>query len=456
MKETILSNGNVKQGFVQNSTGHNQRTKTEEVIVINGDNKDVNGKDLHVLEDDNRQVKANSSFLHTVLNMAGIIIGLGQLSIPYALQNGGWASAFLLVGFGMLCTYTAHLLGKCLKRNENARHYSDIGYHAFGNKGRTLTSTFIYLMVFMALVSYTISLCDNLNRIFAEKHLQIPWLHLSTSQLLTVSAVLIALPSLWVRDLSTVSLLSTAGIFMTLLIFSTVVYTAIFSGAKSNRGIAVLRLHNIPAISGLYVYCFNSHFVFPNIYKSMKDPSKFTKASIVSFALVTILYTSMAFMGAKLFGPEVKSQVTLSMPKHLIATKIALWATVLTPMTKYAIQFAPVAMKLDHKLPSTISYRARFLLRGAIGSLLLLCVLVLALLVPFFQHVLGLAGSLISMSLSIIFPCSFYTKIFWSQISKPQLVLNVVIITFGVILGAFGTVQSSKSLVQSLERRHAQ
>ncbi|CAL0332577.1 unnamed protein product [Lupinus luteus] len=85
----------------------------------------------------------------------------------------------------------------------------------------------------------------------------------------------------------------------------------------------------------------------------MKDPSKFTKVSIANFTVVTTLYTTMGFMGAKMFGNDVNSQITLSMPPKKLVTKIALWATVLTPMTKYALEFAPFAIQLEHKLPSS-------------------------------------------------------------------------------------------------------
>ncbi|GAB4844016.1 hypothetical protein Ancab_013980 [Ancistrocladus abbreviatus] len=73
-------------------------------------------------------LKANSSFFHSVINMIGMLIGLGQLSIPYALENGGWASAFLLVGLGIICAYSTHLLGKCLDKNPKLRSYTDIGH----------------------------------------------------------------------------------------------------------------------------------------------------------------------------------------------------------------------------------------------------------------------------------------------------------------------------------------
>ncbi|KAI4344867.1 hypothetical protein L6164_012054 [Bauhinia variegata] len=370
---------------------------------------------------------ANSTFLHAVINMVGMLIGLGQLSTPYAVQNGGWASSFLLIGLGVMCAYSSHLLGKCLERNPNLRSYVDIGHQAFGKKGSILAATFIYMEIFMALVSYTISLHDNLISVFLETHLNLHWAKLSTSQILTTVAMLIAVPSLWLRDLSSISFLSTCA----------------------NHKIPVLQLHNIPSISGLYVFSLAGHIVFPDLYKAMKDPSKFTKVSIVSFTLVTILYTTLGFMGAKMFGSEVNPQITLSLPPKSIVSKIALWATVLTPMTKYALEFAPFAIQLEHKLPSSMSVRTKMIIRGSVGSFLLLVILVLALSVPYFQYVLSLTGSLVSIAICLILPCGFYTKIFWGHMPKTLLVLNLSLIGLGLFFGVIGTISSSKLLVKN-------
>lgn len=210
---------------------------------------------------------------------------MGQLSTPYAVEKGGWASTLLLVGLGVICAYTSHILGKCLEKNPKLTSYVDIGNQAFGSKGRFLVATFIYMEIFMSLVSYTISLHDNLIIVFLGTHLKLKLAILSTSQLLTLVAVLIALPSLWIRDLSSISFLSSLGILMSLLIFVCVSVTAIFGGfqANNNHSIPVFKLHNIPSISGLYVFGYGGHVVFPDLYKSMKDPSKFTKVCIIVF-----------------------------------------------------------------------------------------------------------------------------------------------------------------------------
>ncbi|PWA54560.1 transmembrane amino acid transporter family protein [Artemisia annua] len=400
--------------------------------------------------------EANSSFLSSVMNMIGMLIGLGQLSTPYAIENGGWISSFLLIALGIATAYTSHLLGKCLQNNRKARNYPDIGYHAFGTHGRAITATFIYIEIFMALVSYTISLHDNLNMVFLGTHVQFSWAHhLSTSQVLTVFAVLVALPSLWLRDLSSISFLSTGGIIMSAMIFVTVMCTALFGGVSANHAIPALRLGNIPHVSGLYIFSYGGHIVFPDIHRAMKDPSKFTKVSIVSFTCVTLLYTSSGFMGAKLFGPEVNSQITLSMPRGLIFTKIALWATVLTPMTKYALEFAPLAIQLEHRFLYSMTSRTKMIIRGTIGSVLLLLILVLALTVPFFEYVLGLTGSLVTVAIVLIFPSVFYLKIFWNQISTPVVALNVFLIAIGFLLGVSGTISSMKLLVEQFERIHS-
>ena len=152
-----------------------------------------------------------------------------------------------------------------------------------------------------------------------------------------------------------------------------------------------------------------------------------------------------------MFGPSVNSQITLSMPRDLIITKIALWATVLTPMTKYALQFAPFAIQLEHNLPSSMKSTTKMIIRASIGSILLLTILALALSVPYFQYVLSLTGSLVSITICVIFPSIFYTKICLSEVSKPLFSLNIVIIAIGVILSVLGTISSLKSLINIIE-----
>lgn len=80
------------------------------------------------------------------------------------------------------------------------------------------------------------------------------------------------------------------------------------------------------------------------------------------------------------------------MPRNLIVTKIALQATVLTPLTKYALEFAPFAIKLEHSLSHSMKFRTKMIIRGTVGSILLISILILALSMPYLEYVFSLTG----------------------------------------------------------------
>ena len=213
---------------------------------------------------------------------------------------------FLLIVLGIICLYSTLLLGKCLDKDSKSKSYNDIGQQAFGAKGRVIVAIFVYLEIFMTLVSYTISLHDNIITVFSGVQLKFPiWAKLSTSHLLTILAVLVALPSLWLKNLSSISFLSFGGILMSAVIFSSVASTAIFGGVRADHKIPILQLHKIPAISGLFIFSYAGHIVFPNLYVAMKDPSKFKKVCYfyicvyVQFPLsrhITFYFTSPVIM----------------------------------------------------------------------------------------------------------------------------------------------------------------
>lgn len=67
---------------------------------------------------------------------ANILCGIGIVSIPYAVKEGGWSSLILLVLFAIMCCYTGVLLMRCLQSHPGLKTYPDIGQAAFGIVGR--------------------------------------------------------------------------------------------------------------------------------------------------------------------------------------------------------------------------------------------------------------------------------------------------------------------------------
>ncbi|MCL7022490.1 hypothetical protein MKW94_018076 [Papaver nudicaule] len=404
--------------------------------------------DLITTEAPDYEPKATSTSFTTLLNLIGLLIGLGQLSTAYALQNGGWASVFILIGLFFLGAYTSHLLGLCLATDVRLKSYADIGFLAFGRTGRYVSLFFVNMESFMALVSFTISMTDNLNQVLDGYKLHISLFNLTTAQSLTVIAIIVCIPSVWLKNLDSISFISTISIILSFLICIVLACTCFFGGVKANQHIDVFQVKNIFSVSGLYIFNIASHMAIPNVYRSMADPAAFPIISFVSFTVVSALYTFLAFLGAKMFGPGVSSQVTLSMPKHLVFTKIGLWAAVIVPMTKYVFFTVPMASEVERHLPAKMALWKRTVIRSAAGSLFLIIVLVLAITIPFFATVLGLTGSLVSIFISVILPIAFYLKIFRHRISLASLVIHLIIVAICLVIGIMGVISNTKSIIK--------
>lgn len=69
-----------------------------------------------------------------------VLCGVGILSTPYAVKEGGWLGLSILFLFAVLAWYTGILLRQCLDSQEGLETYPDIGQAAFGTVGRIAIS----------------------------------------------------------------------------------------------------------------------------------------------------------------------------------------------------------------------------------------------------------------------------------------------------------------------------
>ncbi|RCV32863.1 hypothetical protein SEVIR_7G024500v4 [Setaria viridis] len=386
------------------------------------------------------------SYIQGVMNGVNVLCGVGILSTPYAVKQGGWLGLVILAVLGALAWYTGILLRRCLDSKEGLETYPDIGHAAFGTAGRIIISIILYMELYACCIEYLILESDNLSKLFPNAHLTIGSLTLDSHVLFAILTALIVMPTTWLRDLSCLSFVSAGGVIASIVIVSCLFWVGLVDhvGPVKSEGTA-LNLPGIPIAIGLYGYCYSGHGVFPNIYSSLKKRNQFPAVLFTCIALSTVLFAGAAIMGYIMFGESTESQFTLNLPPNLVASKIAVWTTVTNPITKYALTMTPLALSLEELLPpNQQTYPNIVMLRSA----LVVSSLIVALSVPFFGLVMSLVGSFLTMFVAYILPCACFLAILRNKVSWYQVVLCVFIIAVGLCCAGVGTYSSLSKIIQ--------
>ncbi|KAB8094956.1 hypothetical protein EE612_022476 [Oryza sativa] len=281
------------------------------------------------------------TYTQGVLNGVNVLCGVGVLSTPYAVKQGGWLGLIILALLAVLAWYTGILLKRCLDSKEGLETYPDIGHAAFGTTGRIVISVILYMELFnignifigpnvslqACCIEYLILESDNLSKLFPNAHLTIGTCTINAHILFAILTTLIVMPTTWLRDLSCLSFISAGGVIASIVIVACLFWVGLVDHIEAKDEGTALNLPGIPIAVGLYGYCYSGHGMFPNIYSSMKKRNQFPAVIFTCIALSTVLFAGAAIMGYIMFGESTESQFTLNLPSNLVASKIAVWTT---------------------------------------------------------------------------------------------------------------------------------
>ncbi|XP_040378823.1 amino acid transporter AVT1C-like [Oryza brachyantha] len=385
------------------------------------------------------------TYTQGVMNGVNVLCGVGILSTPYAVKQGGWLGLTILALMAVLAWYTGILLKRCLDSKEGLETYPDIGHAAFGTTGRIVISIILYMELYACCIEYLILESDNLSKLFPNAHLTIGTFTLNAHVLFAILTTLVVMPTTWLCDLSCLSFISAGGVIASIVIVACLFWVGLVDHIEANDGGTALNLPGIPIAIGLYGYCYSGHGVFPNIYTSMKKRSQFPAVIFSCIALSTFLFAGAAIMGYIMFGESTESQFTLNLPSNLVASKIAVWTTVTNPITKYALTMTPLSLSMEELLPpNRQTYPNIVMLRSA----LVLSSLIVALSVPFFGLVMSLVGSFLTMFVAYILPCACFLAILRRTVTWYQVLLCAFIIVVGLCCAGVGTYSSLSKIIQ--------
>ncbi|KAM7468533.1 hypothetical protein LguiB_016095 [Lonicera macranthoides] len=304
-----------------------------------------------------QQSSKGTTFLRTCFNGLNALSGVGILSIPFALSKGGWLCLIILFLVALLCFYTGLLLKRCMDSDPLIKTYPDIGELAFGSKGRAMVSTFMYLELYLVAVEFLILEGDNLHKLFPNAYFHILGQKIGGKQAFVLLTALVILPTTWLRSLGLLAYISAGGVVASIILVCSVFWAGAFDRVGFNERGTLWNWSGLPTAISLYTFCYCGHAVFPTLCNSMKDRSQFPKVLLVCFVLSTISYGSTAILGYLMYGDNLTSQVTLNLPTRNISSKVAIYTTLINPITKYAIIVSPIATAIEDTFPFRNSRR---------------------------------------------------------------------------------------------------
>ncbi|KAG2610644.1 amino acid transporter AVT1I-like isoform X1 [Panicum virgatum] len=397
--------------------------------------------------ENNTPPKFGTGFFKTCFNGVNALSGVGILSIPYALSQGGWLSLLIFMTIAIICFYTGILLQRCIDSSSLVKTYPDIGELAFGRKGKIIVAIFLYLELYLVAIDFLILEGDNLEKLFPNANFHVASLKIGSEQGFVLIFSLLVLPTTWLRSLNMLAYVALGGVMASVILIASVLWVGVFDGVGFHEKGVTVNWSGMPTAMSLYAFCFSGHAVFPMIYTGMRNRKTFPTVLLICFVICTLSYGLTGIIGYLMYGESLNSQVTLNLPSKRFASNIAIYTTLINPFTKFALLITPIAEAIEDSLHVGKNRTVSVLIRTA----LVVSTTIVALVVPFFAYVVALTGSFLSSTVTMLLPCVCYLKISSrnSRNLRLELVacLGIIMIGAGVIV--VGTYYSVKQIVHS-------
>lgn len=420
-------------------------TENDSIMLKQIEDKD--GKVITVLA-------GQSTGPQTIFNSINVLIGIGLLALPLGLKYSGWIiglTMLIIFAAGTFCT--AELLSRCLDTDPTLMSYADLGYAAFGNKGRALISCLFTLDLLGCGVSLIILFGDSLNALFPSYSVTF----------FKIVGFFVVTPPVFL-PLSVLSNISLLGIISTIGTVLVVAGCGFYRETSPGSLIETMPTHLWPkdfksfCLSiGLLSACWGGHAVFPNLKTDMRHPHKFKDCLKSTYKITAITDIFTAVIGFLMFGDTVKDEITKNLlllegyPNFVYGLISALMTII--PIAKTPLNARPIISVLD-VLTNVQNAEAKYegtRLKMAYGvqnlnSLLVNVVFVLiAIWFPQFDKLIAFLGAGLVFFICLILPCLFYLRICKVTIKPWEKVACYITIFVSLTLSSLGVGAAIKS-----------
>lgn len=441
--------------------------------------EDKDGKLITVLQ-------GQSTTPQTIFNSINLLIGVGLLALPVALLKAGWIIGVpVLVACGLTTYWTASLLSDAMDTDNTIMTYADLGYAAYGSTAKLLISLLFSVDLLGAGVALIVLFSDSLFALLGDDDV---W----TKTRFKVLSFFILTPFTFL-PLPILSIFSLFGIISTISITVLVLVSGLIKTDSPGSLLEVMPTNiwpqSIPDLLlaiGILMAPFGGHAIFPNLKSDMRHPHKFKSSLFPTYTITLLTDSSMAILGFLMFGHYCNNEITNNL---LITPGYPAWCypllsglICLIPLAKTPLNAKPIITTLDSMfgvMPDPITYASdnddydydnendlddvihvkheevhskmqyfknvlksfvRLINRIGVNAIFV----ILAIMFPEFDKIIGILGSSICFIICVILPCLFYLKLCGPRIKPFErlVVISAILIsTFLSITGTWATLK---------------
>lgn len=381
------------------------------------------------------------------LLMVAETVSLGVLSLPAAVAGLGLVPAIIiLVGLGMLATYTGYVIGQFKWRYPHISNMADAGEVLGGKFGRELLGIGQMLFLVFIMASHLLTFIIAMNKITNHGTCSIVFgvVGMIVSFILSLPRTLAKMS--WLSLVSFISILSAVFIAM-------VGVGVLHPGDRVEAVVDTNLYHGFTAVTNI-VFAFSGHAAFFGLAAELKDPRDFPKALCLLQGVDISLYLIAAVVIYRFGGADVASPALGSASPIVtkVAYGIALPTIIIAGVINGHIAFKYVYIRI-FRGTDRMHKRDWVAISSWVGIGLFLWILawIIAEAIPVFSNLLSLITALFASwftyGLSGMFWLYMNRGIWFSSPRKIFLTfLNFVNIAVGACLCGLGLYVSGKAI----------
>eukprot|EP00050_Salpingoeca_kvevrii_P000857 m.157537 g.157537 ORF g.157537 m.157537 type:complete len:441 (+) comp10231_c3_seq1:351-1673(+) len=382
--------------------------------------------------------------------MTAIVLGIGVLGIPWALSTMGF---FLGMGFLFFSALGAVFSGIWISRVVNtvaqrglpSETYSDLGFAAYGNLGRSLTQNVQYAFLAGVIIAVQLTAAQSLKQVLGGD---------VCLTLCNLIIALVVLPFMQIRQTSEVTWVAILGVIM--IIAPLVIYMSELYRPKDadtpSAGFPKSTSGFDPFVNGLttIVFAYQGQTIFPELIANMKDRSTFPRAVYTSTGFMTTVYAIVGIVGYSIMGSGAMYIIDF-VDEHdgsSVKTSVANVMLILHVLSGYVINGNVMNHALNDRFNSGRLHESRVAWFGV--TVVTVCVsFTLSNLLPNLGDLIGVLGASCGYTLTFVFPVLFALKLIDERLTARERMTHYCVLALTVVTIILSTYATLKTLIDN-------